>query len=119
MRIIYMGTPDFAVPTLEMLVQASGPGDIGIADDESVAPGRGDRVNVGIDRDIGPLVRAQQFGDYTSHATEADEDGALCRRLVRLGVGLGIPALEPARDNVADKRGEGGEGQADRREDVR
>src|SRR3546814_10530786 len=50
-----------------------------------------------------PLVRAQQFGDDTSHATEADDDGALCRRLVRLGVGVGIPDLEPARDIVADR----------------
>src|SRR3546814_19288195 len=106
MRIIYMGTPDFAVPTLEMLVQASGPGDIGIADDESVAPGRGDRVNVGIDRDIGPLVRAQQFGDDTSHATAADVAGALCRRLVRIGVGAGLPYSEPARATVATPREE-------------
>src|SRR3546814_7664665 len=65
-----------------------------------------------------PLVRAQQFGDDTSHATEADDDGALCRRLVRLGVGVGIPDLEPARDIVADTREERGDGQADRGDEL-
>src|SRR3546814_8853122 len=68
------------------LVEASRPRDIGKAHDEAVAPRSGHGVDVGIDRHIGPVMLAQQFGNGVADATEAHDHGAAFRRLFGLRV---------------------------------
>ncbi len=93
------------------LVEAAGARDVGEADAETVAPRRGDRVDIGIDRDIGSAMLAQQLGNGVSDAPETHDDGATFGRF--LGLYVACTHLDPPRDVMPDAREQGGDRQAD------
>ncbi len=94
------------------LVEAARARNVGKADDEAVAPRRRHRVDVGVDRDIGPMMFAQQFGNGAPDAAEPDDDGAALGGLV--GPRPLAAHFDPPRDVVADPRQQWRDGQPDR-----
>ena len=97
-------------------IETAGARNVGEAHCEAVAPRRSDGVDIGVDRNIGACMLAEQFGDRATDPPETDDDGASGRLF--LGFAVAALHLDPPCDVVAGARQQRGDRQADCRDEL-